>query len=390
MAKEEYQEHDIEHLLQKMPRLKDNLLKEEIFQAVERKMNKKKRYRPLLVPIFASIAAIFFLILFVPSIVQREDTDLSASKDAKVEPFSAATERMDSALSNAQDKAIKESVMLTDAKVNKTAVYKDNLTQYDVINYGFITEDAITVPISVMMPKEARENSWEAQFKEVAEKLPLEEWGFSETPPQFYQEVNMEKNNEEIFLYLKENVDYFIYGEHNFWNALQYSFRYQDVKAVNISDEEGNILNFGNMGEMDKIVIDHTPHTNYYAYTLKNGATYVAPSELSYSSLAEALEAMKNTPNDFYEPLVPKEVALSVIEEENHPPIIRFRSHYDLMTGDKTQQMRMMEGILLTAKDFGYEEVKFQNLSPEEWGGFNFSEKVEVPYSPNRMLFETK
>lgn len=390
MAKEEYQKHDIEHLLQSMPRLKDNLLKEEVFQAVERKMNKKKRNRPLLVPIFASIAAVFFLILFIPSIVQREDIDLSTSKEAKVEPFNAATERMDRALLNAQDKAIKDSVVLTETTANKTAVYKDNLTKYDVINYGFITEDAITVPISVMMPKEARENSWEAQFKEVAEKLPLEEWGFSETSPQFYEEVNLEKNNEEIFLHLKNDIDYFVYGENNFWNALQYSFRYQDIKAVNISDEEGNIRNFGKIEGIEGIVIDHTPHTNYYAYPLKNGATYVAPSELSYSSFAEAIEAMKYTPNDFYEPLIPKEVDLMVIEEENQSPIIRFRSHYDLMTGDKMQQMRMMEGILLTAKDFGYEKVKFQNLSPEEWEGFHFSETVEVPYSPNRMLFETK
>ncbi|UOK56899.1 hypothetical protein MGI18_19400 [Bacillus sp. OVS6] len=43
----------------------------------------------------------------------------------------------------------------------------------------------------------------------------------------------------------------------------------------------------------------------------------------------------------------------------------------------------MLEAILMTAKEFGYENVKFEGINVDRVGDMNVTEAVPVPFSPN-------
>lgn len=43
----------------------------------------------------------------------------------------------------------------------------------------------------------------------------------------------------------------------------------------------------------------------------------------------------------------------------------------------------MIEAILLTAKEFGFKKVQFQNAGNEKIGHFNLRKAIEVPVAPN-------
>jgi hypothetical protein len=109
------------------------------------------------------------------------------------------------------------------------------------------------------------------------------------------------------------------------------------------------------------------------------------PSDQNYKQISDALAAMKKSPNDLYHSVLMRGLGVSVLNQDGKNVTIKFDRRVDLTKESQKDAMNMIEGILLTGKDFGYSTVAFQNIEPSSWNGFDFSKAIEVPVAPNRI-----
>ena len=163
-------------------------------------------------------------------------------------------------------------------------------------------------------------------------------------------------------------------------NMIQYTLRYQDVKLVKFVDEKGDKVELGEYGIVQPLPIKKTLKTAHYLYTLSDGNMYIMPADLESDTLNEAIDNMKILPNDFYQSLIPESVSPELIQVEDATATIGFKEPLDLQQGDQHVNMRMIEGLLLTAKEFGYSNVKFENIGPQNWEDFHFENPVQSPF----------
>ena len=88
------------------------------------------------------------------------------------------------------------------------------------------------------------------------------------------------------------------------------------------------------------------------------------------------------------EPSIPRSVEFQIKELENGQLSIRFSEGFSLKEIPESE--RMIEAILLTAKEFGFHAVQFENTGVMELGMYRFEKPVEVPIAPNLVEFLTK
>ena len=106
------------------------------------------------------------------------------------------------------------------------------------------------------------------------------------------------------------------------------------------------------------------------------------PSERSFETFSEALEAMKEgTAFEGIQASIPKNVVFESIENDRKNVIVTFSE--ETILANNAQYEQAIEAILLTARDFGFESVSFQNSTVETIGAINMYQSVEVPVAPN-------
>jgi len=109
---------------------------------------------------------------------------------------------------------------------------------------------------------------------------------------------------------------------------------------------------------------------------------YLVPSPDPVSSIAEAFEVMKSGLLSYnLKPSIPSEFEFKFEEQREDLLLIRFTSGGPILEGEESE--RMIEAILLTAKEFGYSSVSFENTGVTEIGTFHFEKSISVPVAPN-------
>lgn len=392
MVKNDKEDHQLEELLSNMPKMADHRGPDEIYQAIEQKAKRKRRKkRSIFIPALTAVAAAILFILISPAFSGNVKKDLASSGNSfseKAVQNSKNAEQQNKSITLMESKEDRSSKALTkestDIQAKKTAVYEQDLTENDVITYGLFTKDAFLVPVSVVVPKSNSE--WITKFKETIKTVPLEEWGFTNIPL-LQGDIHYDEATKNLHIVLKreewskipESV------ELNLSKLIQYSFASQDVKDVEFSDENGDQVELSNIGTIKSTTINKTPKTGYYTYKLNDERNLLVPSDATFETLEEALNGMKEKPNDFYYSVIPDNVNISVSNVNPKQVDIEFKDKVNLLDESHNDYMAMIEGMLLTAKDFGYSSVFFNNIEPLEWEGFTFSEPIKVPYSPNRL-----
>ncbi|WP_404452882.1 hypothetical protein LG329_01810 [Virgibacillus necropolis] len=94
-----------------------------------------------------------------------------------------------------------------------------------------------------------------------------------------------------------------------------------------------------------------------------------------------ALLEMQNVEAESYViPSIPGNVSFSINEKEN---IIHLTLRNDISLEDNKQYKNMLEAILMTAKSYGYNAVKFNNTNKEQIGPYNLTDPIQVPIAVN-------
>ncbi|KQL53669.1 hypothetical protein AN964_09255 [Heyndrickxia shackletonii] len=388
MANHPIDENHLEKLLRNMPKITDSRNAENIYWSVQTKMNKKTKNKKLIfIPVLSVLAVVIAFILISPVFLQEDhqeskSMDVSSRKDAVV--MSAAKQKAQPKKTEKASANI-NAVQSANDQISKTAIYKEDLGKNNVFTYGVFTKDAVVVPVSVLALKE--NTDWVTQYKKIAGSLAKKMPSLDNYLP-LHGDMKYDAATKKMHIIIEKKdipsiTELF---QLNLDSIIQYSFAYQDVKKVDFSDENGNPIEIGELGEVTSKDINKTPHTAFYLYTSGDGEEYLLPTDEKFSNLQAALEAMKTKPDDFHHPVIGQDLSIKVNEENADQATVQFTKNVQLE--NEKNPMDMIEAILLTAKNFGYSSIQFENIEPLQWNGFDFSKPVEVPLAPNRINIE--
>ncbi|MFS0863514.1 GerMN domain-containing protein [Fredinandcohnia sp. 179-A 10B2 NHS] len=407
MKKSEWNDEQLEQMLMQMPTIKDHRNPREIYQNISLKVNKKKRKKVWFVPTIATAAAALLFFILAPSFLNNFNLGSESSSDEAMENASMAIEDSEKSteedlgndsigmLSEPSDKEDASRVMIAEEQQSYTVKNLDSneiLLTYSVYLGG--ANFPTTVSIVVQSDGDNAIEQWEKNIPLVNDII-LRNPNLGIDPiPSFFSDFSeiVEKDGSKIVradVADNVNTESFTSAQGNEFKNLLESFRllsddYQHVELY--KNNELGVIN-GNEGIVEKN-IDLEKDTKYaYLYYMheESGHKFLAPSSEEYSTIKEALEAMGEPlgQGDYkLQPTIPANANLETIKPDGTNLAITFTDDTGLDNNDTF--IRMLEAILLTAKEFDFETVTFHG-NIDRIGDVQFGEPVDVPIAPNPL-----
>lgn len=379
---------DMEHkkmiqLINHLPEVTDLRSKEEIYRKVKKNMDEKpkRKKRYLVIPALSSIAAILIFLLVSPILFQQQSYKESSVADRhRIVTEGNENKAMELNDNSSTMQAQEESGQTSQLR---TALYKEDIENQQVFTYASLTNDGGLVPVSVsiLVPKEEG-LEWFEQYKKEATIIQKKAPDLMNIEPILDSIVIENPTTARVRIddEFRENFSY----QNGLNDFIQNTFQYTDIQAVQFTDQAGNPVEFGNNGIVQDQEIEKQPHRAQYLYELDSGEAYiVSESRSTEDNFSATLHDMKDRPNDFLQTIIPKDIHFDVVKEKDREVTILFHSSLDLSKGDQQEHMWMIEGILLAAKEYGFQSVQFEGIEPQHWEGFDFEQPVEVPIAPN-------
>lgn len=372
MPNNKWSDEDIESLLRDFPTIKDKRPKAEVHRQLKHSYpleKQRRRWFPLLVAIVAFLS----ISVVVVSLLQQNGMS-SSGQPANDQAEQSIMTTEDSGPEDRQTGGSAPS----EADELRTAVYEEDVQGTQLFRIG-LARQAYVVPVSFLVAEEQSGDSL-ALYAQFAEQIDETQLGFDEYHP--YQGY-FEQDDAKIKHLLPDDhtYDQGSASELLYLASLEETFRDQD--EIRVLDEQGDMAEFSHLGTVEPI----NPGEQGQSFYLLAAATedlYLAPAYgLSEADAHSALLALQQAPNDDYRSPVPGQLSYT-IEENGDVLTVVFDQPLDLLTLDEVAAMQMIESMALTAKSYGV-SLQFSNIVQKEWGGFDFTEKLELPIAPNRI-----
>ncbi|CAG9608349.1 negative regulator of sigma-X activity [Pseudoneobacillus rhizosphaerae] len=387
MKKSEWSDHELEQLLQQMPKIKDHRDPRDIYQSLSLK-TKKRRAPAWIVPSVATLAAVLLLFILAPQVWQGNFQDSALKQESKDVLDNSDKMEMtkimpDDDTKNGISSGHQDiSIMAAPAE---TAIYEEELDEQQVITYTIPDQNAqIFVPVSVLVPKNS---SWVELYQSQAEKLTEEQWGLSDYFPlnatlSMIDEKTMNIDVPEDHVYGNGSAN-----ETLFISILEETIsRNENLQKITFSTNGNPGIMLGNYGERFEVNKPETKKKSYFIFRPNTqNSPFIVPGIEGFSDIAAALESMR-AGNVTYglEPSIPAEFVFDINVSSQEQLVLTFTGEEQLL--DESKYVYCIEAILLTAKEFGYKSVKFENSPITQIGRFNMENEIKVPVAPNKVI----
>lgn len=369
--KSQWNEDEIKQLIQELPKIEDSRPKEEIWASIERKRHKRKAF--WLIPAITSVVAVIFFI----SVIQLPTNDhLSESTEFS---HDLAIEGKESV----EEKApltIEEDVQRNTTEFKDTnrifqeeshVIYAKPSTQ--IVTIGFLeSSENYVIPVSFIG------NGVEpapVQIQSILKNFNNHKYGLKTNKLESIEMIVTDEQNKKVQLNLGENNFDLLKNDQEMFNrVIQETFRWQSYNKIYITANENTEIEMPINKLLKKAYFVLEPQIE--------GKSFLVPSKQTYNTIEEALSAMKHgVESKSLSPTILNDVEIKDIVKNNGTLTIEFQK--SLETSSPKSALIMLEAILLTAKEFGYEYVQFEGMNDEKIGYLDLSKPVEVPYSPN-------
>lgn len=336
MTKKNYTDHDIEQLLQEMPKLTDHRSKDDVFNQLKQQSTPpKKKSRPWL-PAVISVAAVFVLVLFVQSMMGTISQNEMSVEDA------ASTEgAADRAMSGAEDSAEEEAEMAMDSTpateeedISSTSVMtsevesrlllaSDPLLETHTLLPFAMDYNAYAVPISLLIPNDRIEQDFGTLdvsnlelYEMYARDVDEEGLGFSDYHPLLgtYEATD---RGLEVTLPADQPYDMASATMGVYMNTLKDVFGAEFNQAY-LLNEEGEPLEWDQVGPLTEPI--DLSQGNYAFNISQNaiGQSYLVPySRVDYPSFEAALQELTSPEYNVVDPAIPQNIEFDVEETES-------------------------------------------------------------------------
>lgn len=389
-------EQHIEELLKKLPNVEDHRDPQIIYQNVSLQLKRRHR-RHIILPSFATAAILLLSVWLLPSLLDRDQYSTENSSEDKAS-FQAKEEKQINVHKKEDDKLPTVNENKRESKTvqkdnldenSYTAVYNKESVEHRILTYPIPDKDKENVVyISVVEPEEKGKTLFE-QYVETMDQLDEEKWGLSDYYP-IDGELSLDEENKVLQVSLP--------GDHPYGNGSATEMMFFQVindtanlfgakKAELFTDGQPGAF-FGNSGDLDEIPVESEGNHAYYFYKPKGievQRPFLVASEETYEDISTALEAMKQSPDQGdLDPSIPNEFIIHKVQSEDpRVLVIQLDDHAQLESNNS--MIHSIEAILLTAKDFNYDQVRIENANIDQVGKFHFNENWDVPIAPNKV-----
>ena len=340
-----------------------------------------------MLPSIASAFALFLLFIIGLSFSNFSQNENNSSDLASSSESSGEEILSDKLMEN---KEISDASMETESmNLAADAVYQDDVGDREVLTYPIPDENVqVLVPISILVSNPDHLSKFDLYKQHIEDVINQTNGDLSDYLPIDPSTFTYDSEQKIVQVNLKDNISNFGSHSEEFFHTLV-SQQLETIGAVKMAfytkGNEGAIL--GNRVETE---IDYKPLENRGYFLLESTmdeekALYV-PFEKPFESIDQALDAMKNNIDTHgLVASIPDTINIAEITEDRSEKQLIIR----LSNGSKLEENRRtinaIESILLTAKDFNFSSVKFENTNIKEVGEFILTDKLLVPIAANKM-----
>ncbi|RFU66366.1 hypothetical protein D0469_17175 [Peribacillus saganii] len=372
MKKFNYEDSDIENILQQMPEVRDNRKMLEILERAE-KLSKKRKGLGWVMPAAASAAAILLFALISTSIFQNDRNRNTAGLNSKEDASTAAP------IEKKASSTEKRFVIMPD----------QNFITFSITG---MDQAGLIMPLNIPVSMAVEENASPAVlYTKYIDKMKNEQWGLA--PLDFknhatFSEASDANGNKTLVVDMIKNSSLGVSSAGTaFMDSLKESFRWHGYNQIEFQTQgqKGTIL--GNT-EYTSIPLVAEGKKAYFQYIYgQDYPSFLVPSPDTYPDFSKALNAMESEQFTLQAPLhapIPGGVDISNILIEGSHAEVKFTADSGLM--DNETFVMMLDAILLSAKEFGFRTVTFsgaQNANIDQIGTIKLGMPNEVPAAPN-------
>ncbi|TFB23940.1 hypothetical protein E3U55_03760 [Filobacillus milosensis] len=380
-----HDDKSIEQLLSEMPNVHDDKSFDEYYKNISKQINNqpKAKQRGWILPALASAAALFLMVIVGMQLVNTNDTADQANSMETAElrkEFSPESEEGSAGI------AMDENETSDEAKAGITSSEESGIVQLRDLSSMVLTQEETegkelstfivpdqqamySVPITVNI---SNKDPYEV-FNEYSSYIQSEQWGVSTAIFNKMKYIGMNKQEEPI-VQISEDIQ----GssmERAVIEGLRY-FESLGHEKVQIQDSEGNAVELPHIGDLTYIEFNQSPKV-YKLYEANENQKFWIEKKMNNQSIDEAIEELKVNEKDFNVTApVPDYINLDLEEDTSTLVITMTKQQHD---SSSEEMIFLIEGILLTAKSYGFEKVEFNNFGVSEIGKYDLTQPINVP-----------
>lgn len=414
MKKSQLSDKQLEELLRDMPKVKDHRDPRDIYLNIAHR-SEKRRLPAWLYPAITAVAVILLAFILTPGMLdlnqpenQSMDSESIEHQEAKVGQTGDEKAAFDKvSIKSDNDESENDSLELTDEKEQETerfmaeediadpyadltALYPGEIEGKRVITYAIPDANVQTlVPVTVAMPS-VESKTWIDTFMDTMGLLKEKEWGLSEFYP-----IDAEITYDQASLVMKMDFK----QSHPYKNGsvssdmllrgMEQSLAGQGVAKLTFTTEGKPGVDLGNFGNIEEHKIPQQKRGRAFLFLYPKGADqpYLVPTKEAFNSIEPAFEQMtKSVASLNLRPSLPQNFEPAKIEADQENKVIKINLNDGMEVNDGFKPA--LEAILLTAKEFGFQEVKIDGANTKQVGPFNLDETIPVPVAPNKKNIE--
>jgi hypothetical protein len=387
MKRSEWSDRQLEEILRQLPRINDCRHPYDIYQNLSIKI---KRKRAWVLPGIAMVTSLLLLFILVPNLEnffnRSSDTAKSTQSYTADNQYSAKVElnKQDSSV-GALQKQEQPKLLLKQEVGLKSAVYQNEIGKGKVLTYWIPDQQGqLLVPVSTIITHPGN-RSWLKLFNENMIKLKENEWGLAEFYP-LNAKMALDHKDNSLILDVPKNSSYTqgSANEISFINAIKQNVSTNsNVKKIKFTTNGKPGIMFGNTGEKMSMDI-HPVRNRAFLFYLPEGKEipFLVPSHDSFKDFNTALKSMRTEqPGLGLKASLPPKLQIKLDAIKNRTLFLTV--HQNSYTKNNPIDIYSYEAILLTAKDFGLENVMLKNPNFKNLGPFDLTKINSVPVAPN-------
>ncbi|WP_368650643.1 GerMN domain-containing protein [Bacillus inaquosorum] len=365
MMKSDWNEEQIKELLSQLPAVKDHRSPQDIYKLLTMAKSKKKPAVKWIGPACATAIAVYIAFIISPHFFDQAQPQ---QKDASQENAVTKTETADSP--KAASSLDQTSFVVPEKEQN-------NYTTVAIAD----AETSTIIPISIQ-----KTNAYQTIQDMLSVSSELDILDHAITIPSFIDELEIKEKpkQKELSIQVHQPVSAFsIKDDTLLKKLLKESLKwspYEKIKFLSEQNESG--VRIGSYGTFTEISIPKQSRRAYHLYKNEQG-NFLIPSEKTFDTVKEAIKEMESSSQEHTTPLIQAGTVHSVTKKQKHL-YVRFSKESEVE--DSIAGILMIEGLLLTAKEFGFTEVTFTETRTKKIGKYDVSDAIPVPAAPNPIF----
>ncbi|MFT8321477.1 MAG: hypothetical protein ABF649_11270 [Bacillus sp. (in: firmicutes)] len=385
MKKSKWNDEQLEGLIKQLPKVKDNRHPSTIKMCVEAKQ-KKQLKRHWIIPTVATLCSLFLFIIIVNS-VMNNGTSINEEKSSLHDRNMFALINTGDDIQKSENKQEANFADKLDVSMETNVIYPEDINGKEILTYPIPDKNLqVVVPVSVLVDKELNSTKFDL-YKDLMNKLTEEKWGLMDYYP-VKADLSFDANKKEVHATVTKDPSVFPSNGDNFYYAIiQEQMKEVNAKKVLFSTNNQPGINFGNFGKVTFINYRQLEKRGYFLFDAgeERKNAYYVPSLDSYESIEMAFHDMQKDNKVLgLSASLPDTIHFEKIVSNPSKNQLIVALTKDSKLEENNRTLQAIESILLTAKDFHFSTVKFENANIKQIGRFTLTKEVSVPVAANK------